>query len=220
MSDAKQTIEINDRETAKAVAARVGVKWPVAQGKPPKTALYNKLDELGFEVKGSYLPKPVKLAPVGAGQREYEITRTLYGKPNSKGESKPLAKGETIRVSIKTLREILHAEGMKGSLGDSRIREAVSKLRAAKKLFIGWEDADIAKAVIVPVAGVVEPDATALAALDAVLTPVEPAKVAEKAPSKPRAPRNSRARGKDTTPAVSTPETGTQPVSEETPANA
>jgi hypothetical protein len=219
MSDVKKTIEINDRATAKAVAGRVGVKWPVAQGKPPLSALWYALDKLGFEVTGTYVPKPVKLAPVGAGQREYEITRTLYGKPNSKGERKPLAKGETIRVSIKVLREILHAEGMKGSLGDSRIREAISELRKSEKLFIGWEDADIAKASITPVVGVAEPDANALAALDAVLTPEEPAKVAEKAPSKPRAPRNSRAKGKGT-PAVSTPETAVQPVSEETPANA
>lgn len=207
----EKVIEINDRVTAKAVAERVGVKWPVAQGKPPKTALYNALTEKGFEVRGTYLPKPVKLAPVGAGMREYEITRTLYGKADSKGNRKPLAKGETIRVSIKVLREILHAEGMKGSLGDSRIREAISELRKSGKLFIGWEDADIAKASITPVAGVQEPDAGALAALDAVLAPEQAPKPAAKAPSKPRAPRNSRAKGKDTGEGTSAPETANEP---------
>jgi hypothetical protein len=214
----EKVIVINDRVTAKAAAAKVGVKWPVAQGKPPKTALWNALTELGFEVQGTYLPKPVKLAPVGAGQREYEITRTLYGKPNSKGERKPLAKGETIRVSIKVLREILHAEGMKGSLGDSRIREAISELRKSEKLFVGWEDADIAKASITPVVGVQEPDAGALAALDAVLAPEQAPKPAAKAPSTPRKPRNSRAKGKDTGESALAPETAVQP--EETPANA
>jgi hypothetical protein len=200
MSDVKKTIEINDRFTAKAAAAKVGVKWPTGPGKPPKTALWNALTKLGFDVRGTYLPKPVKLAPVGAGQREYEITRTHTGKPNSKGERKALDKPETIRVSIKALREILHLEGVKGSLGDSRIREAISKLRAANKLFIGWEDADITKATVVPVVGVQEADADALAALDAVLAPAEPkeeaAKPAVKAPSKPRASRPSAAKGK------------------------
>jgi hypothetical protein len=203
MSDAKKTIEINDRATAKAVADRVGVKWPVAQGKPPKATLWRKLVALGFEVKGSYLPKPaVKLAPVGVGKREYEITRTHTGKPNSKGERKALAQPETIRVSIGELREVLRAEGMKGSLGDSRIREAVAKLREAKKLFVGWEDVDIAQAGITPiaVAATEEPNADALAMLDAALAPTEPkaeaAKPVEKAPSKPRTPRNSRAKAK------------------------
>lgn len=192
MSDVKKTIEINERATAKAVAGRVGVKWPEAQGKPPKSALWYKLTELGFEVTGTYLPKPKKMAPVPAGKREYEIKRTNDGKD------------EVIRVSIGELRTILHAEGNKGSLGDSRIREAVTKLREAKKLFVGWQDADIAKASITPVtvAVVEEPDANALATLDAVLTPsvaeepkAEPAKAVEKAPVKPRTPRNSRAKG-------------------------
>lgn len=206
MSDAKKSIEINERATAKAVAERVGVKWPATQGKPPKSALWYKLTELGFEITGTYLPKPKKMAPVPAGKREYEITRTNDGK------------AEVIRVSIGELRTILHAEGVKGSLGDSRIREAVTKLREAKKLFVGWKDADIAKASITPiaVAAVEEPDANALAALDAVLAPVEPAKTPEKAPSKPRAPRNSRAKGKTTSAAAKPAET----VSEGSPANA
>jgi hypothetical protein len=204
MSDAKKTIEINDRATAKAIAARIGLKWPVAQGKPPLSALWYKLTELGFEVTGTYVPKPKKLAPVGAGQREYEITRTHTGKPDDKGVRKPLDKPETIRVSIKVLREILASNGP-GTLGDSRIREAVTKLRASGKLFIGWEDADIAKATVVPVVAVETPDENALAVLDAVLTPPEPeqeaAKPAAKAPSKPRASRASAAKGK--TPAKS-----------------
>ena len=204
----KQTITINDRATAKAAADRVGVKWPVAQGKPPKTALYNALTKLGFEVQGTYLPKPKKLAPVPAGKREYEITRTHTGKPNSKGERKPLAQPEKIRVSIGELREVLASFGP-GSLGDSRIREAVAKLREAGKLFVGWEDQDIAKASIVRVVVVDEPDAGALAALDAVLTPAEEApKPAAKAPakavSKPRTPRNSRAKVQDTNKAAET----------------
>lgn len=213
----KQTITINDRATAKAAADRVGVKWPVAQGKPPKTALYNALTKLGFEVQGTYLPKPKpKMAPVAPGKREYEITRTHTGKPNSKGERKPLAQPEKIRVSIGELRRILHAEDMKGTLGDSRIREAVVKLREAKKLFVGWEDVDIAQASITPVATVAveQPDAGALAALDAVLTP-EPAKPAAKAPAKPRTPRSSRSAAKDTGKTTSAPEKAA-----EAPANA
>ena len=202
MSDAKKTIEINDRATAKAVAERVGVKWPVAQGKPPLSALWHALDKLGFEVTGTYVPKPKpKVAPVPAGKREYEITRTHKGKPNSKGERTQLAKPETIRVSIGELREILASHGP-GSLGDSRIREAISKLREANKLFVGWEDQDIAKASIVPVVQVDAPDSNALAALDAVLAPaaVEQApKPAAKAPSTARKPRNSRAKAQDTT---------------------
>lgn len=213
MSDAKKTIIVNDRATAKALAERVGVKWPAGQGKPPRSALWYKLDELGFEVTGTYLPKPKRMTPVKPGKREYEITRTHTGKPNSKGERKQLAKPETIRVSIGELRAILHAEGMKGSLGDSRIREAVTKLREAKKLFVGWENADIAQASIVPIAVPVveEPDAEALALLDSALTP-EPAKPAAKAPAKPRTPRNSRTKGTNTTPVVPAAESATETV--------
>jgi hypothetical protein len=201
MSDAKQTITINDRFTAAAAAAKVGVKWHTGPGKPPKNALYARLTELGFEVKGTYLPKPKpKLPAVPAGKREYEITRTVADKP------------ETIRVTIGELRAILHAESKAGSLGDSRIRDAVAKLREEKRLFIGWEDADIAKASITPVVPVQEADADVLAALDAALAPVEPAKPAAKAANTPRKPRNSRAKGADTTPAVSAPEKATQAV--------
>jgi hypothetical protein len=201
MSDAKKVIVVNDRATAKALASKLGVKWS-DRGRPPLTALWYALTDKGFEIQGTYLPKPKpKAAPVPAGKREYEIARTVDGKD------------EVTRVSIKELRAILNAEGMKGSLGDSRIREAAQKLRDAQKLFVGWEDGDIAQAKITPVAAPVvdQPDESALAALDAVLAPAED-KPAAKAPSKPRAPRNSRAKGKDTDKAASAPEKAAEPA--------
>jgi hypothetical protein len=182
---AAKTVSITNVTEAKAVAAEYGVKWPEGPGKPPVVRLWNALADAGVTIKGDYLkaPKP-KLAPVAPGQRDYDITREVT-KADSRGRKRTV--NDTIRLNVAQLREMANAKGLRGQVGNSRIREALAKM--VKDGALTWSDEDIANARIAPVP-VVSVATSVIPELPKVPAVTEKPKAEPvKAPSKPRKPR-------------------------------
>lgn len=140
---AGKTVTINDKDDAAKAATEYGVVWPSGvRGRKPTTKLYDAIVAAGDTVAGSYCKPSVRTTPVGPGERNYDVSRTvMVERETSKGKRK-MPNRETVRVNVGELREILNHHA-RGKLGHSRIVEALRKLRDAGSNFTDWSDADI-----------------------------------------------------------------------------
>lgn len=140
---AGKTVTINNKDDAAKAAADYGVVWPSGvRGRKPTTKLYDAIVAAGDTVAGSYCKPSVRTTPVGPGERNYDVSRTvMVERETSKGKRK-MPKRETVRVNVGELREILNHHA-RGKLGHSRIVEALRMLRDKGNSFAGWSDAEI-----------------------------------------------------------------------------
>lgn len=173
---AGKTVTINDKNDAAKAAAEYGVDWPSGvRGRKPTTKLYDAIVAAGDTVAGDYCKPSTRVAPVGPGKREYDVTRKfLVEQQTSKGVRK-MPRKETVRVNVSELRDLLNHH-KRGQLGHSRIVDAVRMLRDAGTKFDGWSDEEITGASVTPVVP-------------------KPSKTAEKGAESPVKPRNARAKG-------------------------